>query len=275
MRFLKMNGAGNDFVVLDARRAGALPLTPEQARDIADRKSGVGCDQVIAIEHSMRGDAFMRIWNAEGGEVDACGNATRCVAWLLMAEGKADAVKIETAAGLLNASRAQHGLVTVDMNSPLLRWEEIPVAAKADTTTADISFGPFEGQMLAAPGLVNMGNPHAVFVVEDVEAFPCHIAGPAIENDPWFPLRVNVGFAQILKRDRIRLRVWERGAGLTRACGTGACAAVVALHRKGLISRKATVIADGGELQIDWREDDDKVAMTGPIQLEFSGVLPA
>ena len=270
MRYFKMNGCGNDFVILDARARGALPLSQAQARAIADRQSGIGCDQVIAIERSIRGDAFMRIWNASGGEVDACGNATRCVAWLLMEEGGAVSRRIETAAGMLYAERAGDRIISVDMGSPLLRWEEIPLARAMDTVRLEFSAGGLEG-----PGAVNMGNPHAVFFVEDVAAVPIEGLAAQIERDPLFPERVNVGFAEVRAPEQIRLRVWERGVGLTKACGTGACAALVAAHRQGRAGRKAEIVMDGGSLEIEWRPGDDRVLMTGPVELEDSAELPA
>jgi diaminopimelate epimerase len=270
MRYFKMNGCGNDFVILDARVRGALPLSQAQARAIADRKTGIGCDQVIAIERSIRGDAFMRIWNASGGEVDACGNATRCVAWLLMEEGGAVSRRIETAAGMLYAQRAGDKIISVDMGSPLLRWEEIPLARAMDTARLEFSAGGLEG-----PGAVNMGNPHAVFFVVDVAAVPIERLAPQVEHDPLFPERVNVGFAEIRTPDQIRLRVWERGVGLTKACGTGACAALVAAHRQGRAGRKAEIVMDGGSLEIEWRQGDDRVLMTGPVELENTAELPA
>ncbi|MEQ1709467.1 MAG: diaminopimelate epimerase [Terricaulis sp.] len=270
MRYFKMNGCGNDFVILDARARGALPLSQDQARAIADRKTGIGCDQVIAIERSIRGDAFMRIWNASGGEVDACGNATRCVAWLLMEEGGAVSRRIETAAGMLYAERAGDRIISVDMGSPLLRWEEIPLARAMDTVRLEFSAGGLEG-----PGAVNMGNPHAVFFVEDVAAVPIEGLAAQIERDPLFPERVNVGFAEVRAPEQIRLRVWERGVGLTKACGTGACAALVAAHRQGRAGRKAEIVMDGGSLEIEWRPGDDRVLMTGPVELEDSAELPA
>lgn len=273
MRFLKMNGCGNDFVIFDARAYGGLALKPEQARAIADRHEGVGCDQVIAIERSLRGDAFMRIWNADGSEVAACGNAARCVAHALLREsGAAPQVRIETAAGLLLAHAAGDQL-TVDMGSPLLKWEEIPVARPTETIRLEYAApAPFT-ELLGQPGGVNMGNPHAIFFVEDAMAAPILQAGPLIEHDPFFPERVNAGFAEVRGTDRIRLRVWERGAGLTKACGTGACAAVVAAHRAGLTARAVTVALDGGELHIEWRAADDRVLMTGPVEIEHEGEL--
>lgn len=270
MRYFKMNGCGNDFVIIDARSRGSLPLSPTQARAIADRKSGLGCDQVIAVERSIRGDAYMRIWNADGGEVDACGNATRCVAWLLLEEGGAASRRIETGAGLLYAQRVGERLISVDMGSPLLRWEEIPLARAMDTARLEFSAGG-----LSEPGAVNMGNPHVVFFVPEAQAAQVAGVGPAVEHDPLFPERANVGFAEVQAHDRIRLRVWERGAGETQACGTGACAAVVAAHRQGRCGRRAEVILNGGSLEIEWRAGDDRVLMTGPVELEHTGELPA
>jgi diaminopimelate epimerase len=270
MRYFKMNGCGNDFVILDARARGTLPLSQAQARAIADRQSGIGCDQVIAIERSMRGDAFMRIWNANGGEVDACGNAARCVAWLLLEEGGGASRRIETGAGLLYAERAGEKRITVDMGSPLLRWEEIPLSRAMDTARLDFSAGGF-----AAPGAVNMGNPHVVFFVGDVALPALASLGPKIECDALFPERVNVGFAEVRSPAQIRLRVWERGVGFTQACGTGACAALVAAHRQGRAERRVEIVMDGGSLEIEWRASDDRVLMTGPVELENTGELPA
>jgi diaminopimelate epimerase len=273
MRFFKMNGCGNDFVIFDARAHGALQLSKDQARAIANREEGVGCDQVIAIERSIRGDAFMRIWNADGGEVTACGNASRCVASILLDErGDDGPVKIETLAGMLKAERTTLGQISVDMGSPLLKWEEIPVARAMETERLDyeVDAGLFK---LAGPGACNMGNPHAVFFVDDVKSAPVAVIGPRVETDPFFPDGVNVGFAQILSPERIKLRVWERGVGETKACGTGACAAVVAAHRAGLTGRTVTVELEGGTLVIEWKASDDRVLMTGPVELERVGDL--
>lgn len=273
MRYLKMNGAGNDFVILDLRRQG-MALTEAEVRAIADRESGLGCDQVIVIEPSKQGDAFMRIWNADGGQVGACGNAARCVGWLLLEEGGASRVGIETAAGLLSAERAGAQRIAVDMGPAHLAWNEIPVARETDTVRLDYSVRGPQGEVYSDPGGVSMGNPHAVFFVDDAEKAPASIVGPQVENDPFFPERVNVGFAQIKARDRIRLRVWERGAGLTKACGSGACAALVAAHRAGLTGRKAFIEVDGGELEVEWR-DDGHVILTGPVEVERVGEMAA
>ncbi|MBP2313736.1 diaminopimelate epimerase [Azospirillum soli] len=266
--FLKMHGLGNDFVVIDARKT---PYSPAEAevRAISDRKTGVGCDQFIVIEPAKTtGTAgFMRIRNADGGEVSACGNASRCVGWLLMEESGSERVTFETNAGILEARRAGEGLVTVDMGPARLEWNQIPLAGPADTLRVDVAHGGFEG-----PVAVNMGNPHAVFFVDDAEAVPLAEVGPVFENHPTFPERTNVEFAQVLSPTSIRMRVWERGAGITRACGTGACATMVAAARRGLVGRKADVILDGGTLTIEWLEDG-RVLMTGPIALSFTGRL--
>ena len=271
--FLKMNGLGNDFVVVEARSAPFAPSLAE-ARAIADRASGIGCDQIIAIEPSDKADAFMRIWNADGAEVDACGNASRCVGWLLMqASGKAGAT-LETNAGVLSVAAGDGGTINVDMGPPGLDWRDIPLAEEMDTKGIELEVGPRGSPMLHTPGCVSMGNPHVVFFVTDADAAPVESVGPLIENHPLFPERANVGFAQIKAADRIRLRVWERGSGLTKACGTGACAALVAANRRGLTTTKATLELDGGELLIEWRQSDGHVLMTGPAAVEFTGMLP-
>ena len=275
--FLKMNGAGNDFVVVGAGRSSHQPpFAPaaDVARAIADRETGVGCDQLIGLDNSRTGDVLMRIWNADGSEVEACGNATRCVGWLLMeASGKDEAV-IETRAGVMHARRAGPRSITVDMGPPRLDWRDIPLAEDMDTARVELQVGPIDAPLFHTPGCVSMGNPHVVFFVDEVDTDTVVRVGSLIEHHPLFPEGVNVGFAQVLAPDRIRLRVWERGAGLTKACGTGACAALVACHRRGLTGRKATVVVDGGELTIEWREADGHVLMTGPVEVEFSGVLP-
>jgi diaminopimelate epimerase len=272
MKFYKMNGAGNAFVIFDARK-DKLDLTPERIREIANPETGAGADQIMSMEPSLRGDVFMRIWNSDGGEVSACGNATRCVGWLLMEEGKNDKVTIETGAGRLLATRAGPMQISVDMGSPLLKWEEIPLAERMDTRGIDLKVGPIDKPYLQLPGCVNMGNPHVVFFVPDVAAIDVAGLGAMLEHHPLFPQSVNVGFAEVKARDHIRLRVWERGAGLTRACGTGACAAVVAGARKGLLDRAARVTMDGGDLHIHWREDTDHVILTGPVELEYESAL--
>ena len=270
--FVKMNGLGNDFVVVEARSAPFEP-TPEQARAIADRTTGVGCDQLISIEPAAGADARMRIWNADGSEVEACGNATRCVGWLLMEATGRDGATIDTAGGLLRVERAGVN-VTVDMGPPGLDWRDIPLEEEMDTRGIELEYGPRGAPLLHTPGAVSMGNPHVVFFVPDAETAPVREAGSMIEHHLLFPQGVNVGFAEVRARDRIRLRVWERGAGETAACGTGACAAVVAASRRGLTDRRVEVLANGGPLTIEWRESDGHVLMTGPVAVEFTGVLP-
>ncbi len=271
--FLKMNGLGNDFVVVEARSAPFEPSSAE-VRAIADRASGVGCDQVISIEPSERADAFVRFWNSDGVEIDACGNGSRCVGMLLMQATGRDAAQFETRAGLLSAARADGGLVSIDMGEPGLSWEQIPLAEEMDTRGVELQIGPIDNPVLHTPGCVSMGNPHVVFFVPDAETAPVREAGSLIEHHPLFPEGVNVGFAEVQTRDRIRLKVWERGAGQTLACGTGACAALVAAHRRGLADRTAAVEMDGGEMVIEWREADNHVIMTGPASLDFAGKLP-
>ena len=268
--FIKMHGLGNDFVLFDARRA-PLALDAARVRAVADRRTGVGCDQVIALEppRSDGTHAYMRIWNPDGGEVAACGNGTRCAARLLLDESGQDRVVLETDAGPLAACESGDGRVRVDMGPARLDWRAIPLARAMDTLHVAVGAGP-----LADAVAVNMGNPHAVFFVDDAEAVALDELGPRLETDPLFPERANIGVAQRMTGDRIRLRVWERGAGLTRACGTGACAAAVAGARRGLTARSVTVALDGGELGIQWR-DDGHVEMTGACAASFTGVLPA
>jgi diaminopimelate epimerase len=268
--FVKMNGLGNDFVIVHAGRTPFVPSAAE-ARAIADRRSGIGCDQLIVLAPAAGADASMRVWNADGGEAGACGNGTRCAGWLLMEASSADRAEIVTQAGRLVVERAAGGQVTADLGAPGLDWRDIPLAREMDTR--EITLRVENG--LAAPGCVSMGNPHTVFFVKDAEAAPALRVGPVVEHDPLFPERCNVGFAQVKARDRIRLRVWERGAGLTRACGTGAAAALVAARRRGLTGRAATVEMDGGELEVFWRHADGHVLLTGPVAVEFTGVLPA
>ncbi len=272
--FIKMHGLGNDFVILDGRDR-ALALAPEQIRAIADRRTGVGFDQLITLEPSAAGNAFMRIHNPDASEAGACGNATRCVAELLMREqGSRKPVVIETLAGLLRASDAGGGLIAVDMGEARLGWREIPLASECDTLHVDVSAGPASAPVLADPVCVSMGNPHAVFFTADAESIPLSTVGPILEHHPMFPERANVSVAQVIDRGRIRLRVWERAAGITSACGSAACATGVAAHRRGLTDRKVEIRLDGGRLGIEWREDGH-VIMTGPIAESFRGTLNA
>ena len=274
MRFRKMNGLGNDFAVLDLR-ARPRQFTSGEVRRIADREHGVGCDQMIAIEASPAGaDAFMRIWNHDGGEVEACGNAMRCVASVLGEELGRDRLTIETSAGVLGATLNADGTVTVDMGAPRFAWDEIPLAEEFhDTRVIELQVGPIDDPVLHSPSVVNVGNPHCIFWVEDIEAHDLARIGPVLENHPIFPERANISLAHVTSPATITLKVWERGAGLTRACGTAACAVAVAAARKELTGRKTTVTLPGGPLQMEWREGDDHILMTGPSELEYEGVL--
>lgn len=260
VEFIKMHGLGNDFVVLDAR-VQPLPglVTPAIAAALADRHSGIGCDQVIVLEPSADADLTMRIYNNDGSEVAACGNATRAVG--MLAGGSA---RIATAAGIL-VTRSDPGGIAVDMGVPQLDWDAIPLAYPMDTLSLPVGW-----DALVHPVAVNVGNPHAVFFVEDCDAVALDQLGPVIEHDPLFPERVNVNVATIVDRRTIRLRVWERGAGLTRACGTGACATAVAAIRRGLTERAVTVLLPGGALAIAWGEDR-RITMTGPATTSFRG----
>jgi len=274
--FLKMNGLGNDFVVIDARKR-ALSFAEDKVRWIADREQGIGCDQLIIMEQpsSEDADVFMRIYNAEGGEVDACGNATRCIGYLVAEElGRSDVV-IQTNAGLLG-SVLDGQSVTIDMGVPRLQWQLIPLAEEfEDTTGIELQVGPIDDPVLHTPSVVNVGNPHAIFWVDDVEKHDLSKLGPLLENHPIFPERANISLAQVTSPNDIKVIVWERGAGLTKACGTAACAVGVAAVRKGLTERKVNIELPGGTLQIEWREKDKHIMMTGPFETEFDSELPA
>lgn len=265
--FLKMHGLGNDFAVFDARNT-ALALTAAQARAIADRRTGIGCDQVIVIGLSEEGRAQMRIFNADGSEVESCGNAARCVAALLLDETGEDVLPLDTLGGPLLCRRADGGRIAVDIGPPHLGWREIPLRGEADTNAFAL---PVAGREFIASA-VNVGNPHCVLFVPDADKAPVAELGPLIEHHALFPARVNVEFVHALSPARLRMRVWERGAGITRACGTGACACAVAAARRGLCGRKVEVVLDGGTLEIEWR-DDDRIVMTGPVALSFRGQI--
>jgi diaminopimelate epimerase len=272
--FIKMNGLGNEFAVFDGRRF-PVPRTPGAIRALGSGDGSIGFDQMIVIEPSKAGaDAFMRIYNRDGGEVDACGNASRCIAALIMDESGRRTATIETNAGLLNAfDTGVRDLVTVDMGSPRFGWQEIPLAEPFhDTRTIELQIGPIEAPILHSPSAVSMGNPHAIFWVDDVEAYDLARLGPLLENHPIFPERANISLAHVTSREAMTVKTWERGVGLTRACGTGACAAAVAAMRKGLVDRRVTVTLPGGPLVIEWRADGH-VMMTGPIETEFAGEL--
>ena len=305
--FKKMNGLGNDFVIIDAR-AGPLRLSAIAAGAIASRTGGVGCDQVIVLEPSRAADVFMRILNADGSEVSACGNASRCVAALLSPGFGRDRLTIETRAGVLDAEAGADGLVTVDMGTPRFEWNQIPLSrAFEDTRAIDLAYALPDGRVLERPGVVNVGNPHCIFWVQDADSYDLASFGAALEHHPLFPERANVSLAEVKppspqpsphgerefaadnsgvlsplgERDRVRgdfpsrikLRVWERGTGITRACGTAACATAVAAARTGRTGRRVSVELPGGVLFIEWREADDHILMTGPTEFEFEGAL--
>jgi diaminopimelate epimerase len=257
--FRKMHGLGNDFVVLDAREA-PVEIGAAQVRAIADRRTGVGCDQLVVIEPSDAADVRMRIWNADGGEVEACGNAARCVAMLV---GGTSA--IETKGGIIRGAANNSG-ASVDMGAPRFGWDEIPLAYPMDTAAMPVGW---EG--LRSPAAVNVGNPHAIFFVEDANAVDLARLGPLIETDPLFPERVNVNVAS-LEGGALRLRVWERGAGLTQACGTGACATAVAAIRRKLAASPVEVRLPGGSLTIEWAPGGT-IRMSGPATCVFTGEI--
>lgn len=274
--FIKMHGLGNDFVIIDERKMPMQIIEPEQreavVRALSERRTGIGCDQLIVLRPTRRADVFMQIYNADGSEVSACGNATRCVAWLMMREKHKDAALIETAAGLLECYLAGKGLVRVNMGVPKLTWAEMPLSREADTLHL-----PVIAEGLADGVAVNMGNPHAVFFVRDVGAVALKRVGPELEHHGLFPERANINVAKLDAPNHITLRVWERGSGETLACGTGACATVVAARRRNLSEPIVTVLLPGGELHIEWQgsenDPDHPVWMTGPVTESFRGEL--
>jgi diaminopimelate epimerase len=270
-----MNGLGNDFVVLDARLR-PLEITESRARAIADRKTGIGCDQVIVMEPSRVADVRMRIWNNEGFEVESCGNASRCVADLLFAEMKKDTATIDTAGGFLVAARKGDHLVTVDNGPPRFDWQDIPLSEKFhDTRHIELQVGPIDAPLIHSPSVVNVGNPHCIFWVSDLDVVDLSKVGPMLEHHPLFPERVNVSLARVDARDHVTVRVWERGAGLTKACGTAACAVMAAGRRLNRIDRQCRISLPGGDLFLEQRENDGHILMTGPVSYEFEGFLPA
>lgn len=264
---LKMNGIGNEILVLDLRGAG-LEIAPAEARAIA-RAPGLHYDQLMAL-HDPReqgADAYLRIYNNDGSLSAACGNGTRCVAFALARDGGAEILALETDAGLLRTWREDEYVFTVDMGAPRLQWRDIPLARDVGDTR-DAALDPPIAGAPARFGAVSMGNPHAVFFVDDARAIDLPALGPMLEHHPLFPQRANISFAQMLGDDDILLRVWERGAGATRACGSAACAVLVAAARTGRAARRASLRLPGGDLAIAWR-DDDRVLMTGPVEFEF------
>ena len=271
--FVKMNGIGNEIVVVDLR-LNAAAIAPEEARAAAKAEGGAPYDQLMALypPRTPGTDAFIRIYNNDGSESGACGNGIRCVADLIAKESGKSALTFETTAGILNCWKGADGMFTVDMGPPRFKWNEIPLAEEfRDTRAIELQIGPIEKPVLHSPSVVNMGNPHAIFWVDDVGAYNLHKFGPLLENHPIFPERANITMAQILSRDHIVIRTWERGAGLTKACGSAACAAAVAAARLKRTERKVNVTLPGGNLTIDWRKSDDHVLMTGLVEFEFAG----
>jgi diaminopimelate epimerase len=267
--FIKMHGLGNDFVIVDAQ-ARPLSVHAHGVAQLSDRHTGIGFDQLISIESptDSESDLRVRIFNADGSEVAACGNAMRCVARLALGADKTR-LKIRSDAGLLEAwqNAGDTSRYSVDMGHARTDWQDIPLAQDCDTNHVPLAHGPLQD-----PVAVNMGNPHAVFFVADVDDINIETLGPALEQDPMFPEKANIGIAQVTGPDRLRLRVWERGAGLTLACGSGACAAAVAAHRRGLTGRNVEIQVDGGILNIEWR-DDGHVVMSGPAEESFRGTI--
>lgn len=268
-----MHGLGNDFVVIDARTQ-PFAIAPEAIVALADRKRGIGFDQLIVIEPGRAGeDVFLRIYNADGGEVAACGNATRCIARLLFEETGKPLAALATSAGRLVARPGHGGLVSVDMGAPKFDWKDIPLAERMDTRTLELQVGPIDNPILRQPSAVNVGNPHCIFFVDKAAAFDLERVGPMVEHHPLFPERANVSLAEIRGRNKVRLRVWERGVGITEACGTAACAVVAAGARRNLLDRTVDVELDGGVLAIEWREADGHLVMTGPASLSYTGEI--
>jgi diaminopimelate epimerase len=261
LRFMKMHGAGNDFVVIDSRGREAQ-VSAGLAKALGDRNRGVGFDQLAEITNSDEADFRLVFWNSDGSQAGACGNATRCVSDYVMRGLGVDSVSLVTARGGLLAKRAADGRVWVNMGQPQLDWRQIPLAGEVDHLCL-----PLPGDPVA----VGMGNPHCVHFVADAEAVDLTRIGPAVEHDPLFPQRTNVEFAQLISPGRLRMRVWERGTGITLACGSGACATGVAAHLRGLTGRKVALEVDGGTLEVDWR--DDGVWLSGPVAKVFDGVL--
>lgn len=263
-KFIKMNGLGNDFVVIDSRKT-KFKMTEAKAKMIAYRRFGIGCDQVILLEDSKKADIFMRIYNADGSESGACGNATRCVAALVMGASGKDEAKVETIAGVLEAKFNKNGWITVNMGEPSFDWKKIPLTEDSDVLMLPIKHGPLE-----FPVAVSMGNPHMVFFVEKIDDIRLRDWGVQLEKHPLFPEKANVSLVEIAKDDYLKIKVWERGVGKTLACGTAACAALVAAVSRDYCEPKAIVELPGGKLEIEWH-DDGYVLMTGAVAVNYEG----
>ena len=270
--FRKMNGLGNDFIIVDGR-SEQRSFTPEQVHAWSNRQSGIGCDQFIVMETSDVADIRMRIYNAEGHEVESCGNASRCVADIVFKETGADSATIDTKGGFLVCQKADSGLVTVDMGVPKFGWQDIPLAEEFhDTRGIELQIGPIDAPILHTPSVVNVGNPHAIFWVDDLEVTDLSRTGPLLENHPIFPKRANISLAHVISPSHVEVKVWERGVGLTLACGTAACAVAVAAARTGRTGRNVTITLPGGDLLIEW-DERDHMLMTGPVTYDFEGEL--
>lgn len=281
-RFLKMNGLGNEIAVLDLRGTAIRVSAGEAAAIARDPRSRF--DQLMVMHDPVTPGtaAFVRIYNTDGSEAGACGNGTRCVAWALAEDaamklnGNTDEILLQTRPGLLQTWRKGAWDFTVDMGEPKLRWQDIPTRDPFyDTTGIELQIGPIDAPILHTPSVVSMGNPHAIFWVRDVAAYDLAKIGSLLERHPQFPERANITIAQVIARDHVIIRVWERGAGLTRACGTAACATLVAAVRKNFCDRTARISLPGGDLHIEWREDNNHVLMTGPVELEWEGTFDA
>jgi diaminopimelate epimerase len=272
--FLKMNGLGNEIVVLDLRGL-RHQVTASEARAIAAEPAS-RFDQLMVLHDPVRPgtDALVRIFNTDGSPAQACGNGTRCVAWAMLRDDARRSLMLETRAGIVACERRGELSFTVDMGVPRFRWDEIPLAEEFnDTRGIELQIGPIDAPVLHTPSAISMGNPHVVFWVQDVNAYDLSRIGPLLESHPIFPERANISLAHVVDRQHIKLRVWERGAGLTRACGSAACAAAVAAHRLDLVERGVIVTLPGGDLDIEWRESDGHVLMTGPVEFELEGTL--
>lgn len=267
MKFKKMHGLGNDFVVLDHRKE-PKDLDTATILLLTDRRFGVGCDQVLIMENSQKADVFMRIYNVDASEASACGNGTRCIAHLYMSENNTDSCTIETIAGVLECKQLENNMVSVDMGKPSLTWQEIGLLEEIDTLHLAIKEGPVDD-----PVAVGMGNPHCVFFLDSIADVDIEAIGPVVENHPLYPNKTNVEFVQVRDDGRLRVRTWERGSGLTLACGSAACASAVAAIRRGLTTRKIEVVMDGGPLNIEWLEESEHVIMSGPVSYVFDAEL--
>jgi diaminopimelate epimerase len=271
--FIKMNGLGNEIVVVDLRTSQKV-FSAEEVQAIAENRTSQFDQMMVLHAPKTKGtEAFVRIYNADGSEVGACGNGTRCIAWLGKRETGRDKLRYETVAGILNVAVRDDGLITVDMGEPKFDWQDIPTSEKfRDTRAIELQIGPIDDPVLHSPSAVNVGNPHAIFWVDDVMAYDLGRFGPLLENHPVFPERANISLAHVTSRSSLTLRTWERGAGLTLACGTAACAAAVCAVRKKFTDRKVTATLPGGDLIIEWLENN-RILMSGPATFEYEGIL--